>query len=348
MPNPARYMDDAAEAIRRLMTKGGVVLPPPGAARAAGDAVIDPAVAARAARQMEPDFSNVQVLPDNALPLSDPSVAAQLDNAAQGGPDMSLGTPLFDQMYKSHGAYDNLRAGRTVNLRNQPFARAAQDAIQEANARSAKMRAAMEASAARGEVMQDVGMMAGGAAAAGAMGAGAYALTRAGLGAGQKTAPPKPAPQKAAAPAKSSDDPLFADKQPLTSTGGTAELANESRPVPAVPTSTSPRDQAQELIAKLNAGHRAGTITPSQDQQMRTEIDRLLALSNTQRNAMTPQQAKGSDDPHIQAQALIAQLNEMRAARPGGGEVPQAQQIMAEVRRLQALGDQRRNAAQTR
>jgi hypothetical protein len=31
-----------------------------------------------------------------------------------------------------------------------------------------------------------------------------------------------------------------------------------------------------------------------------------------------------------------------------GGEVPQAQQIMAEVRRIQALGDQQRNAAQTR
>jgi hypothetical protein len=61
---------------------------------------------------------------------------------------------------------------------------------------------------------------------------------------------------------------------------------------------------------------------------------------------MTPQQAQGSKDPLVQAQALIAQLNEMR--KKAGGEVPQAQKIMAEVRRLQAIGDQQRNAAQTR
>ncbi len=79
---------------------------------------------------------------------------------------------------------------------------------------------------------------------------------------------------------------------------------------------------------------------------MMQEINRLMALSNQRRNAMTPQQAQGSSDPHVQAQALIAKLNDMR--RQAGGEVPQAQQIMGEVRRLQALGDQRRNAAQTR
>jgi hypothetical protein len=77
---------------------------------------------------------------------------------------------------------------------------------------------------------------------------------------------------------------------------------------------------------------------------MTAEINRLLALSNQKRNATPPQQ--GASDPHSQAQALIAQLNEMR--RKAGGEVPQAQQIMAEVRRLQAMGDQQRNVAQTR
>lgn len=132
----------------------------------------------------------------------------------------------------------------------------------------------------------------------------------------------------------------------LDSTDGTADLAAESRPVPAVPTSTSPRDQAQALIAKLNKMRRdAGGEVP-EAQQMMTEINRLMSLSNQSRNAMTPKQAQGSKDPHIQAQALIAQLNEMR--RKAGGEVPQAQQIMAEVRRLQAMGDQQRNYAQTR
>jgi hypothetical protein len=132
----------------------------------------------------------------------------------------------------------------------------------------------------------------------------------------------------------------------LTNTAGTAELAAESRPIPSVQTSVSPRDQAQALIAQLNQMRRdAGGEVP-QARQMMQEIDRLMALSNQQRNAMTPKQAQGSSDPHIQAQALIAQLNEMR--QQAGGEVPQAQQIMAEVRRLQAMGDQRRNEAQTR
>lgn len=132
----------------------------------------------------------------------------------------------------------------------------------------------------------------------------------------------------------------------LDSTDGTADLAAESRPAPSVETSTSPRDQAQALIAKLNKMRRdAGGEVP-EAQQMMQEINRLMALSNQSRNAMTPQQAQGSKDPHIQAQALIAKLNQMR--QQAGREVPQAQQIMAEVRRLQALGDQQRNAAQTR
>jgi hypothetical protein len=133
----------------------------------------------------------------------------------------------------------------------------------------------------------------------------------------------------------------------LDSTDGTADLAAESRPAPKVEaTPVSPRDQAQALIAKLNKMRRdAGGEVP-EAQQMMQEINRLMALSNQSRNAMTPQQAQGSKDPHIQAQALIAQLNQMR--QKAGGEVPQAQQIMAEVRRLQALGDQQRNYAQTR
>jgi hypothetical protein len=342
----ANKLDDAAEFVRQFLRNQGVVLPPEGAVRAAGNAAIDPATAARAARQMNPDFSNVQGIPDAVLPFTDPSVAARLDGAMPPAPtNMDLGTPLFDQMNKSAGAFDNVLKGRTANLRNQPFAKPAQAAIQEANARAAKMRAGMEASAERGEVMKDVGTMGGMVAGAGALGAGALALTS------QGTAPKMPAapaaPPTPASP-KKRVDPLFEDKGALTNTGGTAELANEARPAPAVATSTDPREQAQEMIKQLNAGHRAGTITPAQDQQMRAEIDRLLALSNQKRNAMTPQQSRGSKDPHIQAQALIAQLNEMRAAQPGGGEVPQAGQMMAEIRRLQAMGDQQRNAAQTR
>jgi len=133
----------------------------------------------------------------------------------------------------------------------------------------------------------------------------------------------------------------------LDSTDGTADLAEESRPAPKVEaTPVSPRDQAQALIAQLNQMRRAAGGEVPEAQQMMQEINRLMAMSNQSRNAMTPQQAQGSKDPHIQAQALIAQLNQMR--QKAGGEVPQAQQMMAEVRRLQAMGDRQRNYAQTR
>jgi hypothetical protein len=342
----ANYLDEILESIRRLTRNSGLVLPPPGAARAAGNAAIDPATAARAARQVNPDFSNVQGIPDAVLPFTDPSVVAQLDGAMPPAPTtMDLGTPLFDQMNKSAGAFDNVLKGRTANLRNQPFAKPAQAAIQEANARAAKMRAGMEASAERGELMKDVGIMGGMVAGAGALGAGALALTSQGTAPKMPAAPAAP-PTPPPAPPKKRVDPLFEDKGALTNTGGTAELANEARPAPAVATSTDPREQAQELIAKLNKMRRdAGGEVP-EAQQMMQEINRLMTMSNQSRNAMTPQQAQGSKDPHIQAQALIAQLNEMR--KKAGGEVPQAQQMMAEIRRLQAMGDQQRNAAQTR
>jgi hypothetical protein len=133
----------------------------------------------------------------------------------------------------------------------------------------------------------------------------------------------------------------------LDSTDGTADLVEESRPAPKVEaTPVSPRDQAQALIAQLNQMRRAAGGEVPETPQMMAEINRLMAMSNQSRNAMTPQQAQGSKDPHIQAQAIIAQLNEMR--QKAGGEVPQAQQMMAEVRRLQAMGDQQRNYAQTR
>jgi hypothetical protein len=343
MPNPARYADDVADGIRRLLSNSGVVLPPPGAARAAAEVVIDPAIAARAARQADPDFSNVHVLPDNAIPLSDPSLAAGLGHAAPAGPDMSLGSPLWNQMDQRATAYDNLLKGRTANLRNQPFAKPAQDAIQEANANSSKMRAAMEASAQRGELMQDAGLIGAGVAGAGALGAGALALSSSSGTPEAAATPPKAAPP-AAAPKPTAAPPKPAGDEPLTSTEGTADLASEARPAPAVQSSTDPREQAQELIAQLNQMRRQAGGEVPEAKQMMAEINRLLALGNQKRNATPPQQ--GASDPHSQAQALIAQLNDMR--RKAGGEVPQAQQIMAEVRRLQAMGDQQRNAAQTR
>ena len=70
---------------------------------------------------------------------------------------------------------------------------------------------------------------------------------------------------------------------------------------------------------------------------MMAEINRLLADSNRQRNApgFDPQPRT---DPHNQALRLTQELNDMR--RRAGGEVPQAQAMMREIARLNALGDQ--------
>jgi len=294
----------------------------------------------------------------------DPSVVRYLDelaSAEQGlvrppleAADLTLGSPTWRAMDKSAGAYDNLLKGRTANLRNQDpgLVRAASQGIQDArNARAAQVAA------------DDL------AAQAGKIGAGGAAAIGASYVASQMAPSAPPAAAKTAG---------------VDSTSGTAELANESRPAPVVtpdegaekkftetfkkqytaredkrrahgagsyPKQASPRDQAQALMADLNARRRkAGGEVPEAPQMMK-QINDLLAQSHQQMNARSPQQAQAysqqnPSDYHAQAQALIAQLNDMR--RKAGGEVPQAQQIMAEVRRLQALGDQQRNAAQTR
>ena len=139
----------------------------------------------------------------------------------------------------------------------------------------------------------------------------------------------------------------------------TADLAAESRPVPSVEATEDeapampeaapaapemPPDysfQARELMNKLNAMRRqAGGEIPEAPQMM-AEINRLLGMSNKQKNAPGYQPAMPTDH-HGQAQMLLQKLNAMRME--AGGEVPQAQQIMAEVRRLQAMGDKMRNA----
>lgn len=316
------YLDDAAEAIRRMVQGSGVVLPPPGAAQ----------VARRIDGPM-PDFSNVRGL-DVAPGLDAPDFSKIVDNGVPTDPDFNLGTPLWDQLNRGQRAYDNLRTGRTANLRNQPFAGIGGQAIREAEEKAAMYRRAMAASAEQGELLKDVGLIGAGVAGAGAIGAGGVMLATSGM------TPAAPAAQ----PTGSAADPLFAPAPAMTSTGGTAELVNQTRPMPEVEASTDPREQAQEMIAQLNQMRREAGGEVKEAPQMMSEINRLLAMSNQSRNAMP--QAAASSDPHMQAQSIIAKLNAMR--QQAGGEVPQAGQMMAEVRRLQAMGDQRRNAMQTR
>jgi len=97
------------------------------------------------------------------------------------------------------------------------------------------------------------------------------------------------------------------------------------------------------MIDDLNARRRAaGGEVPDAPETMK-KINSLLAMSNEQSAAASrgdiPVQGNG---PREQAQKILAQLNAMR--RQAGGEVPQAGQMMAEVRRLQAMADKQANA----
>lgn len=174
-----------------------------------------------------------------------------------------------------------------------------------------------------------------GAAAAGLAGAAAIrALT-------QKPETPPAAPQPAAAP---QPDPQA--EAAFTDTFKRQYLAREQKREQMGAGGYDPRQQAHALIQQLNAmRRRAGGEVPEAP-QMLAQINQLLAKADQQANARTTPQrqtyaAGRPNDPHAQAAVLIGQLNDMR--QKAGGEVPQAAQIMAEVRRLQAMGDQQRN-----
>ena len=128
----------------------------------------------------------------------------------------------------------------------------------------------------------------------------------------------------------------------------TADLAAETSPPPQImtqePAPISPREQAQELMRDLNLRRReAGGEIPEAPAMMR-EIDRLMAMSNqTMAAASRGEVATGGNDPHMQAARLMAQRNEMLRR---GMPTQQAQQMMAEIQRLQRLGDEQRNARQ--
>lgn len=132
----------------------------------------------------------------------------------------------------------------------------------------------------------------------------------------------------------------------VTNTSGTAELHAEQSPPPSVETPPEPTaemyfSQARELIDRLNQMRRdAGGEVPEAPQIM-AQVKRLQAMGDQLRNA-PDYRPSDSGDPHQQAQMLIQDLNARR--RQAGGEVPDAPRVMAEVRRLQAMGDQQKNS----
>lgn len=131
----------------------------------------------------------------------------------------------------------------------------------------------------------------------------------------------------------------------VSSTGGTADLHAEQSPPPVVSTPKQPTaedyfGQARAMINQLNQMRRnAGGEVP-EARAMMAQIQKLQDMGNRLRNSPSYTPADPGD-PAGQAQVLIQKLNAMR--RRAGGEVPQAAQIMAEVRRLQAAADARNN-----
>lgn len=230
-------------------------------------------------------------------------------------PDLSLGSPSFDALYKAAGQFDQLRSGRMANLRNQnpELVRIAASQINEADDAARAARIPSRADAAKKA----------GAAALGAAGVGVM-LT------------PTPMPSEPAA-----------DAEELTETGNPAELreepvstaAPEAPPQPMAAQTTDYAYEARQILQKLNAMRRAAGGEVPEAQAMIAQANKLLAMSDQQRNAPGYEPAMPTDY-HGQATLLIQKLNQMR--RAAGGEVPQAGQIMAEVRRLQAMGDKQR------
>lgn len=257
--------------------------------------------------------------PDTLYPQQDgvARAARALDGGAPLPPDMGLDAPLFPQLSRSQDAFDNLRRGRTANLRNSggDLARIAGQNIREADDAARAARAA--------DAQRDTAYMAGGALGLAALGTGLSHLATPGTA-------PKAAP----------------DEEPALVTGGEAELAEEARPVPKVTPVEEPVDyslQARQLIDKLNAMRRAAGGEVPEAKAMQAEINRLLALGNQTRRA-TMVAAPKDDASRLfqQAQALIDQVNQMYRQGASQGS-PEVQRIMAQVRQLQAQGDAIRN-----
>jgi hypothetical protein len=167
---------------------------------------------------------------------------------------------------------------------------------------------------------------------------------------------PRWVPPAAAAAGAGAAAMLARDDEPAVTSGGEAELSAETKPPPQVApqevqpqVKQAPQDysaQARVLINRLNDMRRAAGGEVPEAAAMQKEIDRLLAMGNEQRRQPDFTPGDQASDYYKQAQALLDRLNAMRAQ--AGGEVPQAQQIMAEVRKLQEAGDRLRNNPQAR
>jgi hypothetical protein len=197
-------------------------------------------------------------------------------------------TQAIDKSVRSH---DSLRSGRTANLRNQPFARPAGNALRDAAQDS--IRAAQQASAS--ENLGRAAALAGGAGLAGMIADTTDRMRPSpeGIGDLDSTADEvdftpleRPMPQMDAGldSVELTDDPM-----------ATADLVQESRPLPAsTPQRPMTAEEAAEQflsdaraqIQRLNEYRMSGSLPPEIDQKMSDEIQRMLELYNEARGGL--------------------------------------------------------------
>jgi hypothetical protein len=269
------------------------------------------------------DFAWRAGMLDEADAPARPSQFDGIDATPTPEPDFALDSPLFRDMYKADQAFDNVRKGRTGNLRNQ-----SRDLVNIAadNIRSADD-AAKAARAPRG--------MTPGQAAA---------LAGVGAGMGIMMAPKDMGLKASGNPADLQDEEPISSSTPFSeeALGGRSE-SDLMQPF-SQPDAVDYSLQAREMINKLNAMRRAAGGEVPEGAMMMREINRLIALGNAQRRdpSYSLPTADPARDPYQQARDLISQANQMyrQGASPNS---PEVQRIMAEVRRLQAEGDAIRN-----
>ena len=350
----ANYLDQMGDMVRSLVRLGMPEDAAIAAARAAQNAPTAPVRqmelpldTQRAMRvSQEQDEAARWVDPKYIVPPVDgrPAFNHHIDNQLPAGsptaPDMELGSDLWHQMDKSARGYENILKGRTGNLRNQnpDLARIAQQNIQGQNAAAAARRAADSQQSGAMDLAIDL------AAPAAVAGGGAYAMSQlgqpqmapAGATTADLAAESRPAPQVAA----TDEDGLPTDEAAFTEMFKRQYQAREDkRAAKGKGGYADPSDKAKAILDDLNARRRKAGREVPEAAQMEDEANSALDLSNKQRNA-PGYKPRNASDPREQAQMLLQKLNADRME--AGGEVPHSQQVLAEVRRLQAMGDQQR------
>ena len=270
-------------------------------------------------------------------PIDGVAVAARrMDAGVPAQPNLGLESPLFPQMSRAQDAFDNLRKGRTSNLRNQPFAQPAGAAIRDAAADSIR--------AMQRDRMAERAMMVGGAAGAAGLGtmiAGSHNNMSDAVQASPPAKPmaaPAPAAPMAApqAPGLSPEEQAFADKFKSQIAG------HEARVEPAYEADRMAM-QARQMLADLNARRRAAGGEVPDAAEVTAKADAMLAQANAIRNESTyrplPQQGVRGQKAGSRQQA-IAMIQALNADRQrAGGEVPDAPQREAAIRQLLAQAD---------